>query len=248
VFFQTEEALTAADTDVQSDVYGREAPIAGYPRPKGANPVRVPLVPAFGPCASPNRTHGPPLAHPSCNPPTQRSPVLTLGTPDVNGFAALSVSSVRFRFRGSPSPPEDSVIDAIIAMSDIHCRTTNPACPGAPGSDFTGQVLVRTSVQISDKLNGPAETESATVQEVPIEIPVQCVAIAGNEGGRCNVTTSLESLYPGAILDAKRAIWEFGEVTVRDPGPNGTGYASGCPSTCGDGDESVFLRQGLFVP
>ena len=248
VFFQTEEPLVSGDTDAQWDVYGREAPIAGYPRPKGANPVRVPLVPAFEACTSPNRTHGPALAHPSCNPPAQRSPVLTLGTPDVNGFSALSVSSVRFRFRGNPSPPEDSGIDAIIAVTDVHCRVTNAACPGAPGSDFTGHVLVRTSVQISDKFNGPAETESATVQEVPIEIPVQCVAIAGNEGGRCNITMSLESLFPGAVLDAKRAIWEFDEITVRDPGPNGTGYASGCPSTCGDGDESVFMRQGLFIP
>ena len=35
---------------------------AGYPRPKGATPTRVPLVPAFNACAAPNRTHGPPLA------------------------------------------------------------------------------------------------------------------------------------------------------------------------------------------
>ena len=40
-----------------------------YPRPRGANPSRFALVPAYEPCATPNRTHGPPLAHPSCNPP-----------------------------------------------------------------------------------------------------------------------------------------------------------------------------------
>jgi hypothetical protein len=107
---------------------------------------------------------------------------------------------------------------------------------------------VRTSMQITDKQNGPAETESATMEALPIEIPVACVAVTGNEGGRCNVTTTVDTFYPGALLDSKRAIWESGEVTVRDPGPNGSGYGAGCPTTCGDGDESVFMRQGIFVP
>ena len=41
----------------------------GYARPKGATPLRASLVPAYTTCASPNRTHGPPLVYPSCNPP-----------------------------------------------------------------------------------------------------------------------------------------------------------------------------------
>ena len=247
-FFQTDEPLTSSDTDTQPDVYSREAPIAGYPRPKGASPLRVSLVPAYEACASPNRTHGPSLAQPSCNPPTQRSSVLTVGTPDANGFTALSLSSVRFKYRGNPSPPEDSEVEARVVINDVHCRVANAACPGGVGSDFVGKLLVRASVQITDKQNGPAQTESATVEELPIEIPVDCVAVTGNEGGRCNVTTTLDTFYPGAVLDAKRAIWESGEVTVHDPGPNGTGYGAGCPTTCGDGDESVFMRQGIFVP
>ena len=42
---------------------------ATHPRPVGASPARMSLVPAYAPCAAPNRTHGPPLAFPSCNPP-----------------------------------------------------------------------------------------------------------------------------------------------------------------------------------
>jgi hypothetical protein len=247
-FFQTDEQLTTSDTDAQWDTYAREAPISGYPRPKTATPVRVPLVPAYVACTSPNRTHGPPLAHPSCNPPAQHSSVLTVGTPDANGFSALSVASVRFKARGAPAAPEDSDIMAIISVKDVHCRVTNAACPGAPGADFTGRMLVRTSVRITDKANGPSNTESATVQELPIEIPLDCVAVSGGEGGRCDLTTTVDALYPGALLDQKRAIWEFGDVTVRDPGPNGTGYGAGCPATCGDGDEQAFMRQGIFVP
>jgi hypothetical protein len=247
-FFQTDEQLVTGDTDASSDTYAREAPIAGYPRPVGAHPLRTALVPAYEVCTSPNRQHGPPLADASCAPPVQRSPVLTIGTPDANGFGAASISSVKLKYGGNPAPPEDSVVQPVIKITDVHCRVTNDACPAGAGSDFVGRVLVRMSVQITDKFNGPASTESATVQEMPIEIPVDCVAVSGSVGSRCDLTTSLDSLYPGSVLDAKRAIWQVGDVTVRDPGPNGTGYGAGCPETCGDGDESVFMRQGIFVP
>ena len=55
-------------------------PINAYPRPKGATPVHASLVPAYEPCASPNRQHGPPLAFASCNPPAQTSDELTVGS------------------------------------------------------------------------------------------------------------------------------------------------------------------------
>ena len=206
-------------------------------------------MPAYQECTTPNRTHGPPLANPSCNPPAQSSPVLTVGTSDANGLTPLSASSVRYKIRGTAAPPEDSDIMAIINIKDVHCTGTNLACPGLPLADFTGRILLRATIQITDKSNGASNNESATVQKLPIEIPVDCVAISGNEGGRCAVTTTVDALYPpGALTDAKRAVWEFGDVTVRDPGANGTGYGAGCPSTCGDGDENVFMRQGLFVP
>ena len=46
---------------------------ATHPRPVGASPLRASMVPAYNACAAPNRTHGPPLAFPSCNPPVQSS-------------------------------------------------------------------------------------------------------------------------------------------------------------------------------
>ena len=46
-------------------------PINAYPRPAGAYPMRASLVPAYEPCISPNRTHGPPLGFGSCSPPAQ---------------------------------------------------------------------------------------------------------------------------------------------------------------------------------
>ena len=44
-----------------------------HPRPKGASPVRASLVPAYEQCTAPDRTHGAPLAFPSCSGPQQVS-------------------------------------------------------------------------------------------------------------------------------------------------------------------------------
>ena len=52
---------------------------ASHVRPKGATPLSASMVPAYKACATPNRTHGAPLAFPSCNPPVQASSYLTVG-------------------------------------------------------------------------------------------------------------------------------------------------------------------------
>ena len=52
---------------------GSRPPERRTSRPKGATPLRASMVPAFKACAAPNRTHGAPLAFPSCNPPVQSS-------------------------------------------------------------------------------------------------------------------------------------------------------------------------------
>ena len=77
-----------------------------YARPTGASPLRVSLVPAYEPCTSPNREHGPPLAHPACARPAQSSQHVTVGTPDANGRPAASVGSGPLR--GPAGDPDDA--------------------------------------------------------------------------------------------------------------------------------------------
>ena len=98
---------------------------AGYPRPKGASPLRVSLVPAYAACAAPNRTHGPPLAHPSCNPPAQTSQQLTVGTPDANGAPASSMGSARLAC--GPGDPATGTDEA-----DVAVVVKLPTCAAAP--------------------------------------------------------------------------------------------------------------------
>jgi hypothetical protein len=50
----------------------------------------------------------------------------------------------------------------------------------------------------------------------------------------------VNAVVPGLVRERRRAIWQLGDVLVLDAGPDGTLSTSG--------DQSVFLRQGVFVP
>ena len=83
---------------------------------------------------------------------------------------------------------------------------------------------------------------------VAYEFPVDCQATALTTiGSSCDVDTTADALVPGSVTEGRRSIWQMGQVSVKDAGPNRTGYAN-CPPACGDGDETTFLRQGVFVP
>ena len=222
-----------------------------YARPKSASPVQASLVPAYDQCTAPNRVHGPPLDEPSCNPPAPSSPTLTVGTPDSNGLPVQSAAHVRLGVMvGNPATPADEADVAVqFDATDIRCAGSSAACPSGSGSDYAGKLLARASVRITDRANGPGEDENGTVTDTLLELPVTCVSTASATiGGRCALNTTLDALIPGVVREGKRAVWQLGQVSALDAGPNGTGYGSGCPATCGDGDERAFLRQGIFVP
>jgi len=250
VFFDTDERLTSADTDLNVDVYSNRQVVAGFPRPKAATPSYLPLVPAYVDCqaGSENEAHAPPLSFGSCNPPQLQSGVLTVGTPDANLKAANSKSSIKLRVvPDTPGPPDESDIQLVVTVNDVFCTAANTACPSGPLSDFTGKLLISIRFRISDKSNGSPPVEAATGQDVDFQVPLQCVATVTDVGGLCTTTTSVNSFYPGALTNGRRATWAIQDINVLDPGPNGTGFGA-CPPTCGDGDEAVFMRQGIFVP
>ena len=227
------------NTRVQSS---RRRDVTGYPRPRGAGPFRASLVVAYNPCTSANRIHAAPLAHPSCNPPVRSSAVLTVGTPDANGSAANSVSSVRWNVVSGVASTEANEADvlAVVKIDDVR---QHPSL-----ADYTGRVGIRTNLKITDNRNSAEQPEPGTTQALPLDFAVQCAATGSTTtGGTCNTIVSLNAVLPGAVQEIKRANWEMGQVTVRDAGPNGTGYAA-CPPTCGDGDETTFMRQGVFIP
>lgn len=220
----------------------RRRDVAGFARARGATPTRVSLVPAYVQCTASNRTHGPALTFPSCNPPVRSSGVLTVGTPDANTFAANSQGSVKLDvvIGNVATEADEADISLVVNITDVR---NHPS-----GSDYAGRVGVLTNLQITDNANADERPEPGTTQVTPLQFGVQCAATADAAiGGTCTLATTLDALLPGAVQERMRAIWELGQIQVRDAGPNGAGFAS-CPPTCGDGDETVFMRQGVFIP
>ena len=206
--------------------------------PKGATPLRVPLVPAYKACAAPNRQHGPPLAFASCNPPEQRSDYLTIGSPDANGTTANSIGLREpLCVPGQPLHPggrgrrEPAVQPHRRAQADATSRTT-------PASSQIDSV-----VRITDRDNEEAAgggCDPATVNDFPLTIPVPCAATPDpGVGGTCAVATTLDAIVPSAIKEGDRSSWQMGAVQVFDGGADG--LLSTTPNT-------LFAKQGIFIP
>jgi hypothetical protein len=218
-------------------------PPPGYPRPKGATPVSTSLVPAYRPCESPDREHGPPLAFASCSGPAQASDYLTVGTADSNARPTKFMGSIALEtIVGNPSLPGDQADLQLRAdIADVLCAVNVPgSCTGVL-SDYGGQLEAVFGVRITDKLNGHAGTLPGTAEDLfrfPFTIP--CVATADTTtGGACSLSTTADALVPGTIVEGKRAIWEIGQIRVNDGGADGEASSD---------DNTPFLTQGIFVP
>jgi hypothetical protein len=217
---------------------------ATHPRPGGGSPFRVPFVHAYNQCttAAQNSNHVAPLDLDSCAPPAQQSSVLTTSTIGRgSGLARLDV------IQGDAATPQDEADVHIFARaSDVRCRQLNAACPAGAGSDFTGQTVLDAEIRITDRASGFGGV-SATVADTSLQAPLSCASTPDpNLGSTCLVSTSADTLIPNYVRETKRTLISALTITLDDPGPNGSGYGSGCPPACGDGDEATYLTQGVF--
>ena len=221
-----------------------------FPRPKGATPLRVSLVPFFRQCMSPNRWHGPPMALRSCGPPVQPSPNVTMGAPDLNGAPVNFTGFIRFdAILGVPSTSADEADVRIRAdLTDIRCSGATALC-GSENSvgprDYTAVLVGAMQLRITDRSNAPypdppTGTGPGTVQDTPFAFVIPCAQTSSvSRGSACSLDTTADALIPGAVREGQRSNWELGQVLVFDGGPDGD------PSTAA-GTE-IFLTQGIFV-
>jgi hypothetical protein len=222
---------------------------ATHIRPKSATSIRVSFVPSYSPCATPNRTHGPPLAFASCAPPAQTSGQATVGTPDALGGASNFSGSVRLiAAPTTPGPPNEADIYVTMPLNDVRCVPTGARCGTANASgpaDYSGEIRFTFETRITDHWNASAPgggTDAATVEDTSIELawPTACAETASTStGSTCNVNTSVNSFIPGAVREG-RAVWEIVEVRVDDGGADGDSATTA--------DNTVFVRQGIFIP
>jgi TolB protein len=239
------QLTTVAGTNGDPD--WQPLPFTGYARPRTAPTLRVPLVPAYDPCAAPNRTHGPPLAFGSCNPPAQASANLTVGTPDAGGGAANSSGFFFIRTHaGTPGPPDDSGAPIQVSISDVRCRPPATTCAdenASNGADYTGELQAEFTLRTTDKWNATSAgggADSATVTDFTFPVPVTCASTAStSEGALCETQTDALVIFPGSVRDTKRAVWDIGQIQVFDGGADGDAETA---------DNSLFAVQGLFVP
>ena len=231
---------------------------ASHPRPRAAGPLRASLVPAYSQCAAPNRTHGTPLAFPSCNPPVQASTSLTVGSPDANGGAANSVGFLRINVLvGTPGAPDDSDVQFDANITDVRCKAGVTACGAAnaaDGADYTGEVEGNATIRISDHCNdtsavsGCGAHNPATVIDIPFPVIAQCTATASTAiGSTCAVNTTANAVVAGsgppgadpAVKDTKRAIVEISQLQITDGGTDGVVATT---------PNALFAVQGIFIP
>jgi WD40-like Beta Propeller Repeat len=211
-------------------------PINSYPRPKGATPFYGSLTTAYKPCTAPDRTHGPPLVHPSCSSLQMTSDYLTVGTGDSNQRPARNEGYLRLGVvPGNPATPADEADVALEFFSDdIFTKAL---------ADYTGELRAKVLLQITDKNNtpNPGGPGAATTTSIPLELTVGCTPVADpQEGSACTASTSADALAPGTVKEGRRAIWELGRVEVYDGGADGDAQ-----TPAGD---TLFATQGLFIP
>jgi hypothetical protein len=221
----------AATPSYSSEPDWRPLPVntpSTYVRPVGASPFRVSLVPAFNRCTNGNRTHGSPLAFPSCNPPVG-SPNLTVGVGDGSAALSRSVGFVRIAvWPGAPGGVDDT--DARVQFSLTNVMRTSDL------SEYTGELRASAQVRLTDRAGTVSQTTG-----FPLEFDVPCVPTAATlDKSTCNLVSTLDSLMPGAAAEGTRAVWALDEVRVYDGGPD-----EDADTTT---DNSLLATQGVFVP
>ena len=217
--------------------------------------MSVSLVPAYQPCAAPNRTHGAPLSFPSCTAPTQASPRLTLGTPDANGAPVKSTASLVFRVVAGDESTETNEADVKLTFNatDVRCYAgdTRGVCTAnntQAGRDYVGSLRLRVGLRLTDRYNLPAQAghQPGTMSDTPIESGLTALGCSATPsdpsvGSTCSTNTSLRVLL--GTTEGRRAVMELGQVEVLDGGASGN-VDPGQPSS----GMSTFLRQGVFIP
>jgi hypothetical protein len=135
-----------------------------------------------------------------------------------------------------------------VNLTDVRCKTgiaTCGAANAAGGADYTGELTPNIELRVTDNFNAvPAGggTDSATMQDYLLggTVQVPCAATASTAiGASCTVSTTLDAISPGTVLDGKRAVWQIGQVEVLDGGSDGE--ATTTPN-------GRFAVQGIFVP
>jgi Tol biopolymer transport system component len=206
------------------------APVRPYPRPKEARMMHMPLVVAYEACTSPNRSHGPPLASPSCHPP-QRLSHLTVGAKAVGFVRLAQVGELPIDLTNG----DQADVRIQVKITDVRNQSDL--------SDYAGGVAVSAARRITDRDNAPypGGPGQATVQDHSLFFTAPCTATSDSSvGSTCELETTADALLPGSVKEMQRAVWQLDQISVHDGGPDAN------PETAPG--NRPFMTQGVFIP
>ena len=208
----------------------------GYARPKGATPLRVPLVISYKSCTAPNEQHGPRWSTPLFAAAAgvrlghDRDHRLQRPGDPVRRLAALGCVP------GNLSTPADEAdVKVMMDITDVR-RKDNLA-------DYVGGVQATIVSRITDRFNAVAAgggSDPATVVDIPFPVqadlhrdrrPRRRVDLRGHH--------IVRSDRAHCDPEGKRSIWQMGQVQVSDGGEDGN---------IGTVPNTMFAREGIFVP
>jgi len=100
-------------------------------------------------------------------------------------------------------------------------------------------------VTITDRFNGGTGSDAATYSFTQFQpaftLVVPCATTPDADvGSTCAVDTTMNAILPGAVLEGKRATWQFERIWLTDGGEDGDGATAD--------DNTLFASQGVFVP
>jgi hypothetical protein len=180
-------------------------------------------VPVFSQCTSgANAEHAAPLSGPSCEPPAPTSSIASVGATSV-GTAQLSAASG----------------DLAIAVtdSDIQTPTGEDYDPSPSGTADLAEV---SRLRITDighcstsGCTGPYDQPGTSTDLDFGPVPIECLPNGDPStapGSDCNVTTSANSVTPGAIAAGRQTVLQVFRVKINDA----------------NGD--LFQQQGIYEP
>jgi hypothetical protein len=88
--------------------------------------------------------------------------------------------------------------------------------------------------------NPATSNRPATLADIQYPIPLDCLATASTtQGSTCGTNTTSNALVPGAVLNGKGAVYEGGQLQLKDAGADGALFTA---------DDQVFAVEGIFAP
>jgi len=107
-------------------------------------------------------------------------------------------------------------------------------------ADYTGELQGQFQLRMTDRANSAGLDQPATAADVPISFTIPCQATPDpGIGSTCKLTSSVDTLMPGAVKEGKRSVWAISGASVFDGGSDGV---------AGTSDNTEFAGTGLFVP